>query len=399
MLSDELTPRDKYLWAHFLNLTSRPGSKHTANSGWYSEMARQLTSPVSAYMQTVAGIVDQLRAMNGHVAFISDRIAYAENALLAFYDRLNAPATFDALDQLESSPRDTERIMTRFLAYSLQRSSPDLAQKITGLLRRFMKIPYSDTSILNGAGRIFHWIERDRKIELRCIPARSQLLESWTGQAIAIKGQNGPLDGHKAEINITRFRDFAMHMESFAWEISAKNLILAGGFEPTLEEAAEKCYRAWYMHHTRLLFVAARQPSSWKKVVVIGNTVSAQEFKASQAKFWSIIVNTEDREPDYFVLNWPSVIKEKRIFEVRRTNEKEVELQGGTKLPMSDLNMHFYVYRPEEAVEDEVVCCKCKTLSTVAGILMKYVDGYGPTCGPCIDFLAEHGELSLAAFD
>lgn len=363
------------------------------NFGWYWAMGKSSMNKLREYMETPAGVVRQFRVISGTVAYNAVKDGSVSIALEAFFRRMNEPTTISALDQLASLPPDIERITTLFLVHCIQSSTKDVP-KIVELLRRFMKIPLVDGSIIEGSGRLFNWMERDKPIPLAHMLLTPK--KSWMATPIQSDRNlsESPIEGNKSEIVITEYEN------AFAWQVGTRTKLFKAGFSDSLEDAAELCYKAWYELNTQLWFHVAMQPAAHKSVVLLGNELTSEEYLSNQARHWSIVVNGPDRENNLFVLNWPSLRKEKRIVEIRKVEGYKVHLTGGTKLELSDCGLFYYVHKPELWVNDEVVCFKCHQRSTISTMDMRYAQGHGPICGPCRDHMYhDTGELCDSSFD
>ena len=347
-------------------------------------------NPPSGYTATSAKLVATFRTMQEHVACSRGREELVSSALRSLFRRLNDSATLDVLGQLPSLPQDIQQITIQFLAYCLRCSTE--TSRIEGLLRRFMKINLLAGSILEGANRVFNWLEQNYPEALH--HQTSKPIKTWKGQSVLLGDGPSPLEGPNSECMITQ-------AENFGWQVTAKTSILSYGFADSLEDAAESCYKAWYQHHTRAAFVKAKTPAAGRDIVLVGNNLSSQEYMAHAfGRLQSIVIAGTDRDPLLFVLNWPSITKDKRVFRVAYTTKTQIELTTGAKLDLSHMGLFFYMRKPEDHVgPSEFMCCKCRILGTVNTLDLRYCQGHGPLCGPCRDHLCELGELSDTNFD
>lgn len=361
------------------------------------------------FMQTDEGVITQFRALSNMLYGDDEPSEFSTATVEAFFQRMSGYSVLVIFNQYAALPEFLDQIVPRYLIWQIKtnRASDQVISKAYELLVRFMKIELLEYSCMRGATRVFTWIERNRVIRLGHMPAGVyQEIKTWTGFATVIGREEPPTDfdgQSKHQVLVTQAK--LDGTEFFAWELKSvlKNpMSVVSGFESSLEMAAERCYRAFYHWLTKQLFIKAQAFQQGREIVLIGNNVSAQEFLKSPSRISCTVVpetQSSDREGTMFVLGWPSSRRTKRTFKIKEHHTQNslqkkgvIYLHGGMKLDL-DEDYGFYVKNPEQYVQNQVMCPKCETLGNVQSLGMKYIQGLGPLCGPCIDHLMDRSEL------
>lgn len=402
----KLIPRSE--WANYLNRTSKLATSVVELYGWYSEAGERWMNALLESIKTPAQAVAAFQKINVRVAFYKDMEEGASLVLKSYCQRLLDGGIVELLTAVPKLPKDIWSITTRFLLWSLPRSSPDRVQSIDKLLRKIMLIELLPNSILHRSVRGFSWEKANQRKRTKNMPAEANPIHSWVGQSYVKELTKVPIDGNGSQLTISQFvLPSAGDLESFAWEIAStktgrEGRIFEYGFSETLQQAAEDAYVAFHRTVTRVAFESASMYAQDREIVLFGNELTSAEFlaKAGKAKSYYFLVQlplSDDRDQSLFCLNWLDIQKVKRTFKITKVDGKKLTIEGGTKLDID--TVHCYVKQPEQYVTTQVLCTKCNNLALPQYVNGRFIQGVGYQCGPCIDNSVELGELSDGQFD
>lgn len=372
------------------------------SSGSSSEMPKSSMSEQLESMRIDADTVQPFREMSEKLALWSFREGAVSPALARFFQRVTGPDMYSGLAKLESAPADTESIMTLYWEWSKAFNKPMLET-----LRRWMlamKIQ-SEHSILNNGRRLFIWVKQKRPRYMGRVEG-GKVVEVWEGRVSASHPdvEHTQFDGNLSEMQIARCTTNVPRIEFFHFTVRMNHHGFLSGWRTKREDAAEDLYRYWYEKMTNTKFQQAEHLTASKKVVVLGKWVRADVYQP--AKHTIIPDAIEDiRTWDIFVTGGNG--QEKAFLDVVKVtrnsrNERDklgmtLEFPSGVKLTSS---LDWYVYKPEQYVTGEVYCKQCGNIfASPIEMDMRFVQGLGPRCGPCRDYLEENGALDSSSYD
>jgi hypothetical protein len=197
--------------------------------------------------------------------------------------------------------------------------------------------------------------------------------ESWFGRVTRSNREYASfgLDGNGSELYIYT-QEVLPGLITYHWYIAGtgRRNVIARGTSSTLEWAAEQIYREYFGLITNSLFTRAMQPEVGKEIVV---------FNTDRSKFNGIITKAEKinpRQTDPF--NWRLVV------------DGKYEVTG----------LDWYVRKPEQYIEGNypLQCRRCQHVSPKA-FDIRWVQGYGPLCGPSRDNYWDEGIITDHDFD
>jgi hypothetical protein len=319
------------------------------------------------------------------------------NVFPHYFQRKLASGILTALLSVASLPTDILLTTILYLVELRQLSLDDHVQLIDNLLRSkaVMTIALLENTVLTNSKRGFSWMERDRPLRTKNMPAEAKVIKSWSGQSffkeVNIPGKS-TLDGNNQVLLISEFE--LNKLKSYAWQVAAPDSfgrIHAYGFTGTAELAAEEAYKAFFEAITTIEFEKANAWVAGKDVVLIGSEVNAEEYK----KLGSFIPMPafDDRNTEYFVTPavWGKPVTKHTLPIEKVTKDGEIILKGGAKfIPAFHT---IYIRHPEQYVTTEVACKKCSVISIPHNVGGRYLQSRGYHCGPCIEYLCDCGEL------
>lgn len=400
---------ERFTVAMLYEPTRLPGS-----FGLHFEMGDASMSQLLEYMNSDAGLVDQFRAMQSRFVFSDGSLASASNALTAFFQRMCSSGIGTVFATLPSVPVGTELIMNHFWQWLNQYiSSPMLSiangqkcyENLTRLVTQMM-LGKADSQFRQGA-RLFIWVEQDVQNPFD-LSKDYKIVKTWTGVAATrfssesktqLDNQNSkPARLYICECKAVKFGDLV----TYAHGILVGSKIANFDFADSQEEAAERCYESFYSILTAWKFSKAKEAANGKQAIIFGNWINFDEWLAMPAKSRKLVqaISNDERNNKVFVIGLPKMQKETLVTEIQSIKRPtrsfdlsdftaDVSFENGVKLSAS---LDWRVYKPEQYVEGEVYCTKCKALyGGVSGCDMRDVKSYGPLCGPCRDNMVDTG--------
>lgn len=396
-------------------------SSLAASCGLYYEMERSSMNDPFGYMATPAGLAEQFQRVAVMIEHNTDSRDTADNAFLAFCQRMCNGPTLAALSKVVEYPEGGELTMIRFLEHlrPFVQNQTDLTKHATIVfnnITRHLKAMEIPSDFLAMCNRAFIWTTRGIQMAAKNqLLNKSQVLgdvEQWTGK-VARKERAEPKSAiDDGVLSIFKYKMKDTQLETFEWSIklSEDGLVVRRGHAESLEGAADQVYRAFYSAMTKKKAVDASAVQPGTQLVILGNWITNEQYMAYPRKENLQIVSDasdDTRDDMLFVIGYPALGKQKAVVTAHRVRKARnygeqnsdnvvIELRSGFTL---DATQDWYVLKVERFIKGEVMCGKCQKVGDLYNLGCVNVRGRGLLCGPCIDYLMENDQLESDAHD
>lgn len=341
------------------------------------------------YMESVAGVVTQFERLQQLAFDATGNGVTAPQILDPFFNRIDDNVTLKAICQIKELNDNCVFIFFEFVKYLKRKHSVELnyggpgsylTSAIENIEAKLKDMQYKETpSVTDYCSWTFIWKNANILTPIRtdsakvCFPRPNNKIEqgyNLSNPSLLLYKQDGVIH----------------------WTMTFNSKITQRGQAASYNDGAEQSYHAFFQYLTERKFRNAMIPDTDKMITILGNWISMEELSKSKEKYQN--VSFDDRRAEVFVIGWPEMCKDTielpitRVGKLGRADANTINPMDYNifcdKLYLSGI-LDWYVSKPEQYVNGDCYCKKCKNIYTAMGMDVRYVRSYGPLCGPCRD--------------